>query len=79
MHILSFFADTTNREENMKELMTLLGFGAGMITGALLYKHSQDAKSMVNKSEKAVKKEINEMKEKVEPKIEKIKKEMKKM
>ena len=40
----------------MKELMTLLGFGAGMITGALLYKHSQDAKSRVNKGEKAVKK-----------------------
>ena len=63
----------------MKELMTLLGFGAGMITGALLYKHSQEAKSMVNKGEIAVKKEINEMKDKVEPKLEKMKKEMKKM
>ena len=79
LHILPFFANNSDREEAMKELMTLLGFGAGMITGALLYKHSLDAKSRVNKGEKAVKKEINEMKEKVEPKLEKIKKEMKKM
>lgn len=61
----------------MKELMALIGFGAGMVTGALLYKHSQDAKNAVNKGEKAVKKEIEEMKGKIEPKVEKLKKEMK--
>ncbi len=62
----------------MKELMMIVGFGAGLVTGALLYKHSQDAKTFVNKSEKAVKKEMNEMKEKVAPKVEKLKKDIKK-
>lgn len=61
----------------MKELMLLVGFGAGLVTGALLYKHSQDAKNLVNKSEKAVKKEMQDMKDKVKPKIEKIKKDIK--
>ena len=55
----------------MKEFMTIIGFGAGLITGALLYKHSQEAKELVNKSEKAVKKEMEMMKEKVGPKLEK--------
>ena len=54
--------------QNMKELMLLVGFGAGLVTGALLYKHSQDAKNLVNKSEKAVKKEMQDMKDKVKPK-----------
>lgn len=63
--------------QNMKELMLLVGFGAGLVTGALLYKHSQDAKNLVNKSEKAVKKEMQDMKDKVKPKIEKIKKDIK--
>ncbi len=58
--------------------MTIIGFGAGLITGALIYKHSQEAKQLVNKSEKAVKNEIEMMKNKVEPKIEKAKKDMKK-
>ena len=62
----------------MKEFMTIIGFGAGLITGALLYKHSQEAKELVNKSEKAVKKEMEMMKEKVEPKLEKSKKDIKK-
>lgn len=62
----------------MKEFMTIIGFGAGLITGALIYKHSQEAKQLVNKSEKAVKNEIEMMKNKVEPKIEKAKKDMKK-
>ncbi len=58
--------------------MTLIGFGAGLITGALLYKHSQEAKNLVNKSEKAVQKEMEMMKDKVEPKINKAKKQVKK-
>ena len=62
----------------MKELMMIVGFGAGLVTGALLYKHSHETKNFVNKSEKAVKKEMEEMKSKVEPKIEKVKKDIKK-
>ena len=58
--------------------MTIIGFGAGLITGALLYKHSQETKQLVNKAEKSVKKEMDMMKEKVEPKLEKAKKDMKK-
>ena len=57
----------------MKEFMTIIGFGAGLITGALLYKHSQETKQLVNKAEKSVKKEMDMMKEKVEPKLEKAK------
>lgn len=47
----------------MKELMMVVGFGAGLVAGALLYKHSQEAKNLVNKGEKAVKKEVENMKE----------------
>lgn len=49
----------------MKELMMVVGFGAGLVAGALLYKHSQEAKQLVNKGEKAVKKEVGNMKEMV--------------
>ncbi len=49
----------------MKELMMIVGFGAGLVAGALLYKHSQEAKQLVNKGEKAVKKEVENMKEMV--------------
>ena len=38
----------------MKEFFMIMGFGAGLVTGALLYKHSQDTKKLVNKGEKAV-------------------------
>ena len=47
----------------MKELMMVVGFGAGLVAGALLYKHSQEAKNLVNKGEKAVKKEMENMKD----------------
>jgi len=43
----------------------ITGFGAGLVTGALLYKHSQEAKQLVNKGEKAVKKEVENLKETV--------------
>lgn len=49
----------------MKELMMVVGFGAGLVAGALFYKHSQEAKQLVNKGEKAVKKEVENMKEMV--------------
>ena len=41
----------------MKEIWMVMGFGAGLVAGALLYKHCEDAKKLVNKGEKAVKQE----------------------
>ena len=52
----------------MKDFCMLLGFGAGLVTGALLYKHSQDAKQIVNKGEEAVMQEVENMKELVKGK-----------
>ncbi len=49
----------------MKEVCMIVGFGAGLVAGALLYKHSQEAKQLVNKGEKAVKKEMENLKETV--------------
>ena len=49
----------------MKEIWMVVGFGAGLVTGVLLYKHSQEAKQLVNKGEKAVKKEVENLKETV--------------
>ncbi len=49
----------------MKEVWMIMGFGAGLVTGALLYKHSQEAKQLVNKGEKAVKQEVEMLKETV--------------
>ncbi len=46
----------------MKEIYMILGFGAGLVAGALLYKHCDDAKKLVNKGEKAVKEEANNLK-----------------
>lgn len=47
----------------MKDMMSLLCFGAGVVAGALIYKHSQDAKKLVNKGEKAVKQEVEMIKD----------------
>lgn len=49
----------------MKEIWMIMGFGAGLVAGALLYKHCDDAKKLVNKGEKAVKKEVENLKESV--------------
>lgn len=51
----------------MKEIYMLFGFGAGLVAGALLYKHSQDAKKLVNKGESAVKQEMKNIKELIKP------------
>ena len=48
----------------MKECIMLLGFGMGLVTGALLYKYSKDAKNLVDKGEKAVMKEVDKLEEK---------------
>lgn len=42
----------------MKDVMMLLGFGIGLVTGSLLYKYCQPVKEAVNKGEKAVMKEV---------------------
>lgn len=47
----------------MKEIYMIVGFGAGLVTGMLLYKHSQEAKKLVNKGENAVKEEMESIKE----------------
>jgi len=62
----------------MKDICMLVGFGAGLVAGALLYKHSQDARQMVNKGEKAVKEEVENMKNMIESKTQKMKSEIKK-
>ncbi len=49
----------------MKEVWMVIGFGAGLVTGALLYKHCDDAKKLVNKGEKAVKQEVESLKKTV--------------
>ena len=49
----------------MKEIWMIMGFGAGLVAGALLYKHCDDAKKLVNKGEKAVKQEVESLKQSV--------------
>ena len=52
----------------MKEFYMLVGLGAGLVCGALLYKHSQDAKKLVNKGENAVKQGMESAKKSMEGK-----------
>lgn len=40
----------------------ICGLALGLVAGALLYKYNPEAKEIINKTEKAVKKEINSMK-----------------
>lgn len=49
----------------MKEIWMVMGFGAGLVAGALLYKHCEDAKKLVNKGEKAVKQKVENLKQTV--------------
>ena len=58
----------------MKEAMMLLGFGMGLITGALLYKYSQNAKQMVDNSEKKVMKQVEKVADEVKSATKKTKK-----
>lgn len=50
---------------DMKEFAMLMGFGIGLVTGALMYKYSQCTKDIVNKGEKAVIKEVDNIKKAV--------------
>lgn len=45
---------------NMKDGL-LSGIVIGMIAGALLFKHSNTAREIINKGEKCVKNELNEL------------------
>ena len=58
----------------MKEAMMLLGFGMGLVTGALLYKYSQNAKQMVDNSEKKVMKQVEKVADEVKSATKKTKK-----
>ena len=62
----------------MKEIWMVMGFGAGLVAGALLYKHCEDAKKLVNKGEKAVKQEVENLKETVKTEAKKAKKQLQK-
>jgi len=66
---MNTFSKTTHNifeeEKQMKDFMMLLGFSAGLITGALLYKYSTCTKEVVDKTEKAVMKEIDKIEDKV--------------
>lgn len=49
----------------MKEFAMLMGFGIGLVTGALMYKYSQCTKDIVNKGEQTVIKEVDNIKKAV--------------
>ena len=55
----------------MKDFMMLLGFGAGLVTGMILYKHSQGVKQVYNKGEKNEEKLAKEAK-KIKKNAEKV-------
>ena len=62
----------------MKDIFMLAGFGLGLITGAMLYKHSQDAKKMMDNGENTVMKEAEKIGQKAEQGAEKVAKTIKK-
>lgn len=55
----------------MKDVLMLMGFSMGLVTGALLYKYSQTTKQMVDKSEKAVMNELENMKKTAQKQVKK--------
>ena len=58
----------------MKDFMMLLGFGAGLVTGMILYKHSQGVKQVYNKGEKTIMENLEKNEEKLAKEAKKIKK-----
>lgn len=61
----------------MKDVMMLLGFSMGLLTGALLYKYSQGAKDLIDQGEKKVVKEAKKMEKKAEQGMEEMEKKVK--
>ena len=56
----------------MKDLFLLAGFGMGLITGAMLYKYSQETRKAVNNGEKTIMKEAEKMGQKAEKSVKKL-------
>ncbi len=50
----------------MKEIYMLIGFGAGLVTGVLLYRYSGGTKELVRKGEKAIIKEVEMVKQEMQ-------------
>ena len=61
----------------MKDVMMLLGFSMGLLTGELLYKYSQGAKDLIEQGEKKVVKEAKKMEKKAEQGMEEMEKKVK--
>ena len=79
MNKQALFAHTKHKEEVMKEVHMLLGFGIGLVTGVLLYKYSTGTKKTVDKAEKAVAKEVDMMADKAKKATDKAQKSIKKV
>lgn len=58
----------------MKDVCLVLGFGMGLVTGVLLYRYSKETRQVVDKGEKAVKKEMDMAAKKVDEVAQKAKK-----
>ena len=83
MHSLSIFAQTKLEEEKaIKDIMLMLGFGMGLVTGVALYKYSQSTKKFVDQTEKKIVKEAQKLEKQAEEGMQeletKVKKGMKK-
>lgn len=61
----------------MKDVMMLLGFSMGLLTGALLYKYSQGTKDLIDQSEKKIMKGAKKMEKKAEEGMEQLEKKVK--
>ena len=77
---MHFFVEIANnnaeRRKCMKELMALLGFGAGMVAGVMLYKYSQDFQKGVDKGEKEIMKGAKQLEQKAEEKMDQAQKQI---
>lgn len=61
----------------MKDVMMLLGFSMGLLTGALLYKYSQGTKDIIDQGEKKIMKGAKKMEKKAEQGMEQLEKKVK--
>lgn len=77
MYILNFLMHTKTEGGEMKDVMMLLGFSMGLLTGALLYKYSQGTKDMIDQGEKKIMKGAKQMEKKVEQGMDKFEKKVK--
>ena len=68
---------TKSKGGDMKDVMMLLGFSMGLLTGALLYKYSQGTKDMIDQGEKKIMKGAKKMEKKAEQGIEQLEKKVK--